>query len=52
VRGDELILGACRDCSAALIVDRWTLRAPRCIVCAPGTGSEVAQHLDRRSPDA
>jgi hypothetical protein len=34
VRGDELILGACRDCSAALIVDRWSLRAPRCPLCA------------------
>ncbi|HEY3731643.1 MAG TPA: hypothetical protein VGL28_10350 [Steroidobacteraceae bacterium] len=35
VRGDELLLGACRDCSAILIVDRWSLRAPRCGVCAP-----------------
>jgi hypothetical protein len=34
VRGDELILGGCRDCGAALIVDRWSLRAPRCPLCA------------------
>jgi Flagellar transcriptional activator (FlhC) len=34
VRGDELVLGACRDCGAALIVDRWSLRAPRCPLCA------------------
>jgi len=34
VRGDELILGGCRDCSAVLIVDRWSLRAPRCPLCA------------------
>src|ERR1700692_1940388 len=34
VRGDELILGACRDCGAALIVARWSLRAPRCPLCA------------------
>lgn len=34
VRGDELILGGCRDCSALLIVDRWSLRAPRCPLCA------------------
>jgi hypothetical protein len=34
VRGDELILGGCRDCSAMLIVDRWSLRAPRCPLCA------------------
>ena len=33
-RGDELLLGACRDCGAALIVDRWSLRAPRCGLCA------------------
>jgi hypothetical protein len=34
-RGDELRLGACRDCSAVLVTDRWSLRAPRCIVCGP-----------------
>ena len=34
-RADELILGACRDCSAVLVADRWSLRAPRCSVCAP-----------------
>jgi len=39
VRGDELVLGACRDCGAALIVDRWSLRAPRCPLC----GADHAQ---------
>lgn len=34
VRGDEVILGACRDCAAVLITDRWSLRAPRCALCA------------------
>jgi hypothetical protein len=34
VRGDELVLGGCRDCGALLIVDRWSLRAPRCPLCA------------------
>jgi len=34
-RGDELVLGACRDCSALLVSDRWSLRAQRCVVCAP-----------------
>jgi hypothetical protein len=34
-RSDELSLGACRDCNALLVTERWTLRAPRCIVCAP-----------------
>ena len=34
-RGDELALGACRDCGAVVVIDRWAMRAPRCIVCAP-----------------
>jgi hypothetical protein len=33
VLGEELILGGCRDCGAALLVDRWSLRAPRCPLC-------------------
>jgi hypothetical protein len=33
LRADELVLGACRDCGAALIVDRWSLRSPRCALC-------------------
>ncbi len=35
-RADELTLAACRDCSAVLVSDRWSLRAPQCTVCAPG----------------
>jgi hypothetical protein len=34
VRGDEMVLGGCRDCGATLLVDRWSLRAPRCPLCA------------------
>lgn len=34
VRADELLLSNCRDCCAALIIDRWSLRAPRCALCA------------------
>ena len=34
-RGEELVIGACRDCGAVLVTDRWTMRAPRCSVCAP-----------------
>src|ERR1700689_672711 len=44
VRGDELILGACRDCGAAVLVDRWPLRSPLCaadhaqsVSAAPGS---------------
>jgi hypothetical protein len=33
VLGEELTLGGCRDCGAALLVDRWSLRAPRCPLC-------------------
>jgi hypothetical protein len=34
-RGDELVIGACRDCGAVLVTDRWAMRAPCCSVCAP-----------------
>jgi len=33
-RAEELVLGACRDCGAVVVTDRWAMRAPRCIVCA------------------
>ncbi|HEY1725421.1 MAG TPA: hypothetical protein VGF89_08360 [Steroidobacteraceae bacterium] len=50
VRGDELLLGSCRDCSAALIVDRWSLRAPRCIVCAGFAASPAETHPHAHQP--
>jgi hypothetical protein len=34
VRGDELVLSGCRECRAVLIIDRWSLRSPRCALCA------------------
>jgi hypothetical protein len=34
-RAEELVIGGCRDCGAVLVTDRWAMRAPRCIVCAP-----------------
>jgi Flagellar transcriptional activator (FlhC) len=40
VRGDELILSGCRDCSAVLIIDRWSLRSARCALCGPQRGPE------------
>jgi len=33
-RSDELTLAACRDCGAVVVADRWSLRAPRCTLCA------------------
>jgi hypothetical protein len=39
VRGDELVLSSCRDCAAVLIVDRWSLRAPHCALCAADQAS-------------
>jgi hypothetical protein len=46
VRADELLLSNCRDCCAALIIDRWSLRAPRCALCAADhTGSAPASSL-------
>jgi hypothetical protein len=32
-RGDELTLGACRDCGAVLVSEHCMLHAPRCVVC-------------------
>jgi hypothetical protein len=34
-RGEELVIGACRECGAVLVTDRWAMRAPRCCVCGP-----------------
>jgi hypothetical protein len=39
-RGDELVIGGCRDCGALLVTDRWVMRAPRCVVCAPAGRSQ------------
>jgi hypothetical protein len=47
VRGDELTSGGCRDCSAVLIVDRWSLRAPRCALCAEDQSSINGSSLAR-----
>jgi Flagellar transcriptional activator (FlhC) len=54
VRGDELILGGCRDCGAALIVDRWSLRAPRCPLCAAdhAQGARTLPDLAATAEDA
>jgi hypothetical protein len=32
-RGDELTLGACRDCGAVVVTEHFALHAPRCAVC-------------------
>jgi hypothetical protein len=49
-RGDELTLSGCRDCGALLVSDRWSLRAPRCIVCAPpGTGHRGCRNARSRA---
>jgi hypothetical protein len=44
VLGEELILGGCRDCGAALLVDRWSLRAPRCPLCAADHANGTTDH--------
>jgi hypothetical protein len=36
-RGEEMVIGACRDCGAVLVTDRWAMRASSCSVCAPPT---------------
>jgi Flagellar transcriptional activator (FlhC) len=50
VRGDELVLGGCRDCGAALLVDRWSLRAPRCPLCATDHAQGAQHALDGAAP--
>lgn len=35
-RCDELACGACRDCNAVLVIDRWALRVTRCTLCEDG----------------
>jgi hypothetical protein len=41
-RAEELVIGDCKDCGAVLVTDRWAMRAPRCIVCAPpGRAAEL-----------
>jgi Flagellar transcriptional activator (FlhC) len=40
VRGDELRLGGCRECAAVLVVDRWSLRSPHCLLCGDETTTQ------------
>jgi hypothetical protein len=51
VRGDELVLSACRECNAVLIIDRWSLRAPRCALCADDSLAEPRRGLKDLSTD-
>jgi len=36
LRGDELKLAGCAECGAVLVIERMTLREPRCQCCASG----------------
>jgi hypothetical protein len=51
VRGDELVLSACRECAAVLIIDRWSLRAPRCALCADDSLAAPRRGLQDLSTD-
>jgi hypothetical protein len=51
VRGDELVLSGCRICSAVLIIDRWSLRAPRCGFCADESLAAPPHRLQDWRPD-
>ena len=35
-RADELACGACCDCNAVLVIDRWSVRTARCTLCDDG----------------
>jgi hypothetical protein len=41
-RSDELTCGACRDCTAIVVIDRWALRSARCTLCASVAGDRLA----------
>lgn len=47
-RGDELTCGACRDCNAVVVVDRWSLRPARCALCS----IDATAAADTRASDA
>ncbi len=42
-RSDELTWGACRDCTAIVVIDRWALRGARCTLCASDAGDGPRQ---------
>jgi hypothetical protein len=50
-RGDELVLSHCPDCCAVLIVDRWSLRSPRCALCAAEALAAPLHGLQNWCPD-
>jgi hypothetical protein len=41
-RADELACGACPDCNAVLVIDRWSLRVARCTLCEDGGKDDAA----------
>ena len=45
-RRDEIALGACRECTALLVTDRWCMRAPSCGVCSSEPGQFSADKLE------
>jgi hypothetical protein len=48
-RGDELTVAACGACHALVVAERWSLRVPQCIACAPPAGSAGLSAECRRS---
>ncbi len=42
-RGDELICGACHECNAVLVIDRWSLRVARCSLCEQGAEDDAEE---------
>jgi len=42
-RADELACGACRDCNAVLVIDRWSLHVARCSLCEHGAADEAEE---------
>jgi hypothetical protein len=49
-RADELICSSCRDCSAVVVIDRWSIRSPRCSPCAGEAAATAADAPCSRRP--
>ena len=42
-RADELACGACHDCNAVLVIDRWSLHVTRCSLCEHGVQDDAEE---------
>lgn len=48
-RGEELTCGTCSDCHALLVIDRWSLRAARCLLCTEAADASIISQEPARA---